>query len=451
MEIKQYVENYRQQLLDYLAKLVSFNSVEGKSEIDAPFGKGPKDCLHEALKICKELGFETTNLDNYCGYAQIGEGEQVIGILGHLDIVPCGEGWDSDPFKMVIRDGKVYGRGVSDDKGAVVASMIALKIIKDMGIKLDKRIRLIMGCNEETGSKCLAHYVECEGHIDMGFTPDGEFPGVHGEKGMIGGLIKSKNTKIIDIKGGIASNVVCNHCMIKVEKNSFSKRAFEDYLNNNDIEYAIDEEDDALIINVKGVAAHASTPQMGVNAISYTLCALKAAGFNDSFVDFYCSHIGLETNGKMLGIDVSDDYGELTLNNGIIYKEDDTIYATLDMRFPVTMISKQVINLMKDNLEDENGIIEINSRVEPLFYPIDSPLVSKLLSAYQEVTNDYDTMPMTMGGGTYAKGIHNCIAFGCAFLGEDNHIHDANECCSIDSLMKQVEIYTIAIMKLLEN
>ena len=121
------------------------------------------------------------------------------------------------------------------------------------------------------------------------------------------------------------------------------------------------------------------------------------------------------------------------------------------MRFPVTMISKQVINLMKDNLEDENGIIELNSRVEPLFYPIDSPLVSKLLSAYQEVTNDYDTMPMTMGGGTYAKGIHNCIAFGCAFLGEDNHIHDANECCSIDSLMKQVEIYTIAIMKLLEN
>lgn len=451
MEVKQYVENYRQQLLDYLATLVSFNSVEGKPEADAPFGQGPKACLHAALNICDELGFETKNLDNYCGYAQIGQGEQVIGILGHLDIVPCGEGWISDPFKMDIRDGKVYGRGVSDDKGAVVASMIALKILKDMGIELNKRVRLIMGCNEESGSKCLAHYVECEGHIDMGFTPDGEFPGVHGEKGMISALMKSKQTKIIDIKGGVASNVVCNRCVVKVEKNSFSKRLLEDYFNNNDIEYTSTEDNDTVTIDVKGMSAHASTPQLGINAISHALCALKAAGFNDPFVDFYCSHIGLENDGKMLGIALSDDYGSLTLNNGVIYKDGDTVCATIDIRFPVTMITKQIIGLMEENLEDENGIIEITGRHEPLFYPIDSPLVSKLLSAYQEVTNDHETMPMTMGGGTYAKGIHNCIAFGCAFLGEDNHIHDANESCAIDSLLKQVEIYTIAIMKLLEN
>ncbi|MDY5252876.1 MAG: Sapep family Mn(2+)-dependent dipeptidase [Erysipelotrichaceae bacterium] len=451
MEVKQYVEKYRQQLLDYLSTLVSYNSVEGQASADAPFGQGPKDCLHAALKICDELGFETKNLDNYCGYAQIGQGEQVIGVLGHLDIVPCGEGWDSDPFKMDIRDGKVYGRGVSDDKGAVVASMIALKILKDMGIDINKRVRLIMGCNEETGSRCLAHYVECEGHIDMGFTPDGDFPGVHGEKGMIAAMMKSKTTKIIDIKGGVASNVVCNHCIVKVEKNSFSKRLLEDHFNNNDISYTIEEDDDIITLDVKGVSAHASTPDLGVNAISHALYALKTAGYNDPFVDFYCSHIGLETDGKMLGVALSDDYGSLTLNNGVIYKEGDTIYATIDIRFPVTMISKQIVGLMEENLEDENGVIEIQSKHEPLFYPIDSPLVSKLLSAYQEVTQDYDTLPMTMGGGTYAKGIHNCIAFGCAFLGEDNHIHDANESCAIESLMKQVEIYTIAIMKLLEN
>ncbi|MCI5773461.1 MAG: Sapep family Mn(2+)-dependent dipeptidase, partial [Erysipelotrichaceae bacterium] len=314
-----------------------------------------------------------------------------------------------------------------------------------------KRVRLIMGCNEETGSRCLAHYVECEGHIDMGFTPDGDFPGVHGEKGMIAAMMKSKTTKIIDIKGGVASNVVCNHCIVKVEKNSFSKRLLEDHFNNNDISYTIEEDDDIITLDVKGVSAHASTPDLGVNAISHALYALKTAGYNDPFVDFYCSHIGLETDGKMLGVALSDDYGSLTLNNGVIYKEGDTIYATIDIRFPVTMISKQIVGLMEENLEDENGVIEIQSKHEPLFYPIDSPLVSKLLSAYQEVTQDYDTLPMTMGGGTYAKGIHNCIAFGCAFLGEDNHIHDANESCAIESLMKQVEIYTIAIMKLLEN
>lgn len=451
MDIKEYVESYKEQLFSNLAKLVSYNSVKGEQSDEYPFGKVVADCLAEALKMCEGYDFETTNLDNYCGYAQIGEGEQLIGILGHLDIVPAGEGWDSDPFKMVEKDGKLYGRGVSDDKGAVVASMIAMKIIKDMNIPLNKRIRLIMGCNEETGSLCLKHYVECEGHIDMGFTPDGEFPGVHGEKGMVGAIFKSKNTNIIDIKGGVAGNVVCNRCVVSVAKNSFSKRALDEYFNNNDIEYSIEETDDVVTIDVKGVAAHASTPSLGVNAISYALCGLKASGYQDSFVEFYCNHIGLETDGNMLGCKCSDEYGELTLNNGIIKMEDGQITGTIDIRFPVTMSVKQIVSLMSDNLEDENGVIEIVRKGEPLFYPIDSPLVSKLLSAYQEVTNDYETMPMTMGGGTYAKGIHNCIAFGCAFLGEDNHIHDANEHLAVDSFLKQVEIYVTAIMKLLED
>ena len=144
MDIKEYVESYKEQLFSNLARLVSYNSVKGEQSDEYPFGKVVADCLAEALKMCEGYGFETTNLDNYCGYAQIGEGEQLIGILGHLDIVPAGEGWDSDPFKMVEKDGKLYGRGVSDDKGAVVASMIAMKIIKDMNIPLNKRIRLIL-------------------------------------------------------------------------------------------------------------------------------------------------------------------------------------------------------------------------------------------------------------------------------------------------------------------
>lgn len=450
MEIKERVASYKDIMLEMLAKLVSYNSVESQPLDDAPFGQGPKDCLNAALEMCESLGFETHNLDNYCGYAQIGEGEEVIGVLGHLDIVPAGDGWDSDPLKMVIKDNVAYGRGVSDDKGAVVASMIALKIIKDMGVEIPKRVRLIMGCNEESGSRCLKHYVEKEGHIDMGFTPDGDFPGVHGEKGMIGATFRSKETKILDINGGVVSNAVSNHCVVTVAKNSFSKRAMMDYFDTHNIEYDIIENDDSVTLDVKGVAAHASTPEMGVNANAYALCGLKAAGYQDSFVDFYCNHIGLETDGNMLGVKCEDDYGALTLNNGLIKMTDGVIEGTIDIRFPVTMVVKQIVEMMSENMEDENGVIEIGSKVEPLFYPLDSPLVSKLLEAYQEVTQDFETQPMTMGGGTYAKGIHNCIAFGCAFLNEDNHIHDVNELVSIESLLKQVEIYTIAILKLLE-
>ncbi|MCF0114789.1 MAG: Sapep family Mn(2+)-dependent dipeptidase, partial [Erysipelotrichaceae bacterium] len=413
MDVNSLVDKYFDELIENLTTLVSYNSVEGSPEAGAPFGKEPAACLEAALKMCDKYGFKTKNLDGYAGYAEMGEGDQLIGVVGHLDVVPAGEGWNTDPFKATIIGDKIYGRGVSDDKGAVVCSMIAMKIIKDLGIEMNKRVRLIMGCNEETGSKCLKYYVEKEGHIDAGFTPDGEFPGVHGEKGMAGGYFESKATNIIDIHGGVAANVVCNHCTAVVAKNSYSRRNLENYFNNANLEYTISEEGDNVILDVRGTAAHASTPELGVNAISHLLVALKKSGFQDPFVDFYCSHLGLETDGNMLGCKLSDEYGALTLNNGVIGMEDGVIRGTIDIRFPVTMCAKQVMGAMANHLEDEGGKVVIVRTHEPLYFPVDSPLVSSLLKAYQEVTGDYETQPMTMGGGTYAKGINNCIAFGC--------------------------------------
>ena len=186
MEIQERVKSYEEAMLNDLATLVSYNSVQGEPQPDAPFGEVPAACLDKALEIAEGYGFTVKNVDHYAGYAEIGEGEQVIGVLAHLDVVPAGEGWKTDPFTLTRDGDRVYGRGTSDDKGAVVASMIAMKVLKDMNVPLTKRIRLILGTNEETGSKCLAHYVEKEGHIDMGFTPDGTFPGVHGEKGALG-------------------------------------------------------------------------------------------------------------------------------------------------------------------------------------------------------------------------------------------------------------------------
>ena len=402
------VYEYKEELLSRLGKLISINSVEGTPEPDAPFGKGPKVALETALEMMKADGFDTVNLDNYIGYAEIGSGEKLIGIIGHLDVVPANvkDGWDSDPFEMVEKDGVLYGRGVSDDKGAMVASMIALKVIKDMNIPLTKRIRLIFGTNEETGSKCLKHYVEKEGSVDYGFTPDGDFPGVHGEKGMIAMRYLSKNTAIKDIQGGAAKNIVCRNCYVVIDKNSFSRKTLEDYFNNENLEFSIENIDENDVkISVQGIAAHASLPELGKNALSYLMDGLK--------------------------------------QNGVIE-------GSIDIRFPVTLTSRKVLKLMEGHLEDENGVIEVLSAHEPLFFPIDSPLVSALCSAYREVTGDKEAQPITLGGGTYAKGIDNTIAFGCAFQGKDYHIHDANEYVEINELLLQAEIYVAAILKFLE-
>ncbi len=451
MDVRSMVEQYRDELLEKLGKLVAINSEEGTPLPDAPFGEGPRKALTTALAMMEADGFKTVNLDNYAGYAEMGQGNQLIGIVGHLDIVPAKkeDGWDSDPFVMTEKDGVLYGRGVSDDKGAVVASMIAMKVIRDMGIDVNKRIRLIMGTNEETGSKCLAHYVEKEGSVDYGFTPDGEFPGVHGEKGMVAAVYRSRKTGIRSIEGGTAKNVVCPQCRIEVDRCSFSKKKLEDYFNNHNLSYSIEDGESTVAVTLNGVAAHASTPELGTNAISYLMCGLKEAGYQDPFVDFYCSHFGTSYDGSGVGAACSDEYGPLTLNNGMICMKDGRVEGTIDIRFPVTLMSRQVVKMMSEHLEDEGGEIEILSTVEPLYFDPESPLVTSLLSAYQEVTGDTKTMPMVIGGGTYAKGIDNTIAFGCAFPDKDYRIHNTNEFVGIDELLKQAEIYVAAIIKLL--
>lgn len=217
MDIKNRINELTDDMLSDLAALVRINSVEGEALPGKPFGEGPAEVLKEALDIADRMGFETKNLDNYCGYAQIGSGEEIIGLVAHLDVVPAGEGWLTDPFMLSRKEGYVYGRGVSDDKGAAVASLYALKLLQESGVPLNKRVRLVLGCNEETGSRCMKHYNEVEEPLTAGFTPDGEFPGIHGEKGMAKMTARSKHTKIRSIEGGFVSNAVCSRCKTVVD------------------------------------------------------------------------------------------------------------------------------------------------------------------------------------------------------------------------------------------
>ncbi|MCF0228851.1 MAG: Sapep family Mn(2+)-dependent dipeptidase, partial [Parasporobacterium sp.] len=363
---------------------------------------------------------------------------------------PAGEGWNTDPFELTREGDVVYGRGVSDDKGPVIAALYAMKLLQESGMPINKRVRVIMGCNEETGSKCMAHYNEVEEPVTIGFTPDGEFPGIHGEKGMIKMTAYSKNTGIISMDGGFVSNAVCSRCRTIIPESAVEMEKLTDALKDTDLKsFGITHKDGTFVIEAEGVAAHASTPLLGINAAGCTMKALKEAGMKDDFVDYYNSHIGTECNGAGYGINIQDDYGELTMSNGIVKTENGVISCTLDSRVPVTYTPEQIKEMVLPYLEDDKGYTEINSQCESLFYPVDSELVTALYNAYVEVTGDTKTRPMVIGGGTYAKSIPGIIAFGNQFLGVDNHIHDANERMDINDFKLQVEIYLQALKNLL--
>lgn len=446
MEVKTFIENNFENMKADLKKLVSYNSVY--SDDEKPFGSVNRKVLDEALKMMEEKGLRTENVDYYAGYGETGEGEKLIGILAHLDVVPAGEGWDSDPFEMIEKDGKVYGRGVSDDKGGAVASMYALKYLIDEKYPFKKRVRLILGCNEETGSACIAHYVEKKGQIDYGFTPDGNFPGIYAEKGMYMAKVVGHDTKIIDIKGGEASNVVCKKVTAVLPEGSFDEDRFKAFLDEHGLKYEIEHKENIEIV-VHGVAAHASMPDLGVNAISHLFEGLYVAGIDDKFISWFHEHFALTVHGELIGLQsIEDKISNSSINFGVIRMNGKDLEMSLDMRFAVMSNTKKVCDLM--NFSDEKNELVVGDLVEPLYFDINTPMIRALKKAYEDVTGDHESQMEAIGGGTYAKAINNCIAFGCEFRDEDNHIHDANESLVLENFKKQVEIYIEAIRNLNE-
>ena len=433
-----YIEDNYENMLNDLKRLVKYNSVLCDDE--KPFGSQNRKVLEEAILMMNEKGFNTKNVDYYACYGEVGQGDKTIGVVCHLDIVPAGEGWESNPFEVVHKGDRLYGRGVSDDKGAAVASMYAIKYLLDTNYQFKKKVRLILGCNEETGSKCIKHYVQKEGGVDMGFTPDGEFPGIYAEKGMISGVFKAKS-KIVSIKGGEASNIVCKKVECELPSGSYDATKFKKYLDDNNIKYEINDN----TVTVFGVAAHASAPDSGINAMSYLMEALYNADFNDEYVDLYHKYIGLFVHGEKLGmLPLKDDETDTSVNIGVIKKEGDLILSSVDIRFPITRTVDDCKKVL-ENIEP----LEIKNMINPLYFKKDSPMIKAMLKAYRDVTGDNSDM-IAIGGGTYAKSINNIIAFGCAFNEEENHIHDANESLGIDDFKKQVEIYIEAIKNLNE-
>ena len=325
-----------------------------------------------------------------------------------------------------------------------------MKLLRDSGVKLNKRVRLIMGCNEETGSKCMEHYNEVAEEVSCGFTPDANFPCIHGEKGMVMMTAHSKNTRIISMNGGFVSNAVCDTCNTVVPAETGLKDKLEAAFAETKLqEYKVTEENGEISIYAKGVPAHASTPTLGVNAAGVTFECLAKAGFEDDFVKFYNEHIGTACDGSGLGLKFADEFGELTLCNGIVKTEDGVISSTIDIRVPVTLKADEVRKMCADRLEDENGRIEVHMIGDALFFPRESPLVNALYKAYVDVTGDTENKPMVIGGGTYAKSLKNIIAFGPEMPGIDYRIHGADEFILVSGMEEAVLIYMEAIKNLL--
>lgn len=452
------IESYRQEMIGAIMDLVRIRSVKGDPVPRAPFGPGPAQALATVLEMAKKLGFRTTNHDGYIGYAEYGQGEDYVAVLGHVDIVPEGEGWTHSPFEPVIEEGRIYGRGTTDNKGPIVAALYALKAIKDKNLNLNKRVRLIIGTNEETDNLDIKYYLEREKPPCSGFTPDAFFPLVYAEKGLVHIKLEKKipdgNSQISELKGGLAANMVpqsakatidSDHPMEIVKKCSrFSKETGLDisaYILGNKAK-----------IRSTGKAAHASVPEQGKNGIMQLIAFLSGLddlkeGWSET-LSFLNDRIGLETNGRSLGVWLKDEVsGELTLNVGTADLDEGTLSLTVDIRYPVTAHLEEVMVPMETAVVDAGFSLEINDHQEPLYFPKDSSLVQILLRVFNEQTG-ISAEPLAIGGGTYAKEMPNILAFGPIFPGNPMVEHKPDEYIAIDDLMSCSKIFAQAICEL---
>ncbi|MBE6030772.1 MAG: M20 family metallopeptidase [Clostridiales bacterium] len=426
------VEKNFDALVKDLQSLIQIRSVWAEEEPGMPFGKGCADALGRALEICENLGFKTVNYDNYVGYAEIGEGEEMLGIVVHVDVVPEGNGWNEPPFAANIVDGIMWGRGTIDDKGPAVSCIYAVKAIYDAGLIPNKRIRFIFGADEETGWRDLEHYAEVGGEIPTySIAPDANFPVIFAEKSMLGFdlVMDKKAAGIVSIEGGNAVNAVPDFCKAVVT----------------------DKNGNELTVEMEGVAAHASLPELGENAISKLMGELYkkhvAGEIECPIAVFYNDKIAMDYNGNNFGVNCEDESGNLSMNIGLAGIDGDNVVLGVDVRCPVTHDYDAIVENIKGQVEAYGIKLENYYATGPLYMEKDSELVKTLMSVYQEMTGDMSE-PIAIGGATFARAVPNAVAFGALLPGRPLTEHQANEHIVLDDLMLITKIYAQAIAAL---
>ena len=454
MNLNEAVLLKKDDMIRSLQESIRIPSVEGVPAPGAPYGAEVRRCLDHALATARKLGFSVTDVDGHMGWCEYGEGEEMVAVLGHLDVVPAGEGWSVAPFGGEIIDGKIFGRGTTDDKGPSIAALYALAAIRDSGLPIKRRIRVLLGCNEETGSADVKYYLAQGGEIPvMGFTPDGEYPVINGEKGIINATFSRKYTqngalKLVKIQGGTATNVVPSYAKAVFEcDEALARRLSKLYVHS----MKFSKTETGFMVESFGTSAHGSTPGQGENAIGRLILALDNLPLDGELADaihFLAEHIGMETDGASAGIALCDEVSSgLSLNWGIIDGDADTLTLKINYRYPVTFSYSHCGPKFNALFAGAGFTLEHEFHKEKLYVPADSRLVTALLDVYTRETH-LEGHPICIGGGTYAKAIPNILAYGPLFPGDEVREHKADEYISIESLVKNAQIMAAAMYEL---
>ncbi len=470
------IDSYRDDMIRDLQGLIAIPGVAGDPEGDMPFGTDVHRAFEYMLDLGEKAGFDTVNVDNYGGHIEFGgvltdedgnpagKTDQAMGILVHVDVVPAGKDWDYPPFEGRVADGRLYGRGTSDDKGPAIAAFYAMKALKDEGFMPRKRVRLILGLDEEagTGWKGMKAYFAKVKKPQFGFTPDAEFPAIHGEMGiLIFELVKKlgkttrKGVELRSFTGGNAANMVADYARAVLRADSYEniKKLLGEYREETGYKLTVKGIGKSLEITAAGVSSHGARPENGLNAISILMDFLGRIdianeGASD-FIDFYNTHIGFDLHGERMGCGLSDEIsGKLIFNAGMIHLDLEVAKLTVNIRYPVTLDEETVYSGMMPQMDRyELGVVKLNHQAS-IYIPEDDALIQTLMDVYRRHTGDEESRPLVIGGGTYARAMENAVAFGMTFPGEPELAHQKNEYIDIDNFIKATKIFADSIYEL---
>ncbi|MGN1234684.1 MAG: Sapep family Mn(2+)-dependent dipeptidase [Christensenellaceae bacterium] len=403
------MEKYFDRIVKSISEIVRFDSVQAPATKGMPFGKGVADALQYFLDLASSLGFKNLNYDNYVGEVIFGEGEE-IAILVHLDVVPATGAWEHDPFGGEISSGRIWGRGTTDDKGPAVIVLYCLKALKDEGFLPGKKIKLIVGCNEESGWKCIDHYRQIASMPEIGFSPDANFPVIYAEKGILHYSIsyRVENPPFTAFFGGSAVNAVCDRCEAVV--------------------------DGETIVSL-GKSAHASTPDCGENAILKMLHRFDHPTLSRIARELFEESFSIRT--------LADETGSLTMSPDVVSFDKETLTFLVDIRYPATHSLEEVSSY----LAKMSGEVKILHHQPPLFNDRNSYLISTLTRIYNEAVGK-TVAPLAIGGGTYARALTCGAGFGPEMPGVEYHIHEPNEFIDFDTVRFCMDIYYKTIREL---
>ncbi|WP_096202621.1 dipeptidase PepV [Bacillus sp. FJAT-45350] len=454
------IDERKNEIISDTQVFLRINSVLDEESVarNAPFGKGIMESLNYLLTKGEADGFKVKNLDGYAGYIEFGEGEESVGILCHVDVVPEGDGWTSPPFSAEIREGRIYARGAIDDKGPTMAAYHAMKLVKDLGLSLNRRVRMIIGTDEESTWQCVDHYFKHEEMPTVGFAPDADFPIIYAEKGICDFQLIHKGSEeegdctLVSFTSGRRFNMVPDKAEAVVQFASKDNIAeeFEQFIANNQLKGACRKESDGYRFTLEGMSAHGMEPKKGKNAGLFLAKFLSgySIGNGKDFLSFISEYFVNDSRGKGLGIAYTDEItGDLTINIGTIQYAENVGKIGVNMRYPVTTEYEAVIKTIKEKASEKEFECNLLDNSKPHHVDKNHPLIKTLQKVYQNQTGEEATL-LSIGGGTYARSLESGVAFGPLFPGREEVAHQKDEYIEIEDLLKATSIYAEAIYEL---